>query len=122
MSAAVNNTQVLICCEMCQAKYPAVPVTRSLTAISSRYVAGSHTIRMMCGEGHVTQSNTDACSVRRKINYTEIGKQNKKIVKCWKCNLVKNSCVTQTVHQTRYCRFVWHRRNGNCTAGLILTS
>jgi hypothetical protein len=28
-------------------------------------------------------------------------------------NPVKSSCVTETVHQTRYCRFDWHRRITN---------
>jgi hypothetical protein len=32
------------------------------------------------------------------------------------------SCVTETVHQTRYCRFVWHRRIGKCIPKLILAS
>jgi hypothetical protein len=30
------------------------------------------------------------------------------------CKLLKSSCVMETVHQTRYCRFVWHRRIGKC--------
>jgi hypothetical protein len=38
------------------------------------------------------------------------------------CNLVKSSCVTVTVHQTRYCRFVWLRRIEKCIPSLILAS
>jgi hypothetical protein len=38
------------------------------------------------------------------------------------CNPVKSSCVTETVHQTRYCRFAWHRRIGKCMPKLILAS
>jgi hypothetical protein len=37
-------------------------------------------------------------------------------------NPVKSSCVTETVHQTKYCRFVWHRRIGKCIPKLILAS
>jgi hypothetical protein len=36
------------------------------------------------------------------------------------CNPVKSSCVAETVHQTRYCLFVWHRRIGKCIPKLIL--
>jgi hypothetical protein len=32
------------------------------------------------------------------------------------------SCVTETIHQMRYCRFVWHRRIGKCVPKLILAS
>jgi hypothetical protein len=38
------------------------------------------------------------------------------------CNPVKSSCVMETVHQTGYCRFVWHRRIGKCIPKLILAS
>jgi hypothetical protein len=38
------------------------------------------------------------------------------------CNPVKSSCVKETVHQTRYCRFVWHSRIGKCIPKLILES
>jgi hypothetical protein len=38
------------------------------------------------------------------------------------CNLVKSSCVTETVHQTRYCRFVWRRRIRKSIPKLILAS
>jgi hypothetical protein len=38
------------------------------------------------------------------------------------CNPVKSSYVTETVLQTRYCRFVWHKRIGKCIPKLILTS
>jgi hypothetical protein len=37
-------------------------------------------------------------------------------------NPVKSFCVTETVHQTRYCRFVRHRRIGKCIPKLILAS
>jgi hypothetical protein len=64
-------------------------------------------------------------------------------IKCWKCpgrnkhgyraNLIlevdrngfcgaRFSCVTETVHQTRRCRSVWHRRTGKGVPNLILTS
>jgi hypothetical protein len=32
------------------------------------------------------------------------------------------ACVTETVHQTRYCRFVWHRKIGKSIFKLILAS
>jgi hypothetical protein len=38
------------------------------------------------------------------------------------CNPVKRSCVTEAVHQTRYCRFVRHRRIGKFISKLILAS
>jgi hypothetical protein len=38
------------------------------------------------------------------------------------CNTVKSSCFSETVHQTRYCRFVWHRRIGKCIPLFILAS
>jgi hypothetical protein len=38
------------------------------------------------------------------------------------CNPVKSSCVAETVHQTRYCRFVWHGKIGKCVPKLILAS
>jgi hypothetical protein len=38
------------------------------------------------------------------------------------CHPVKSSCITETVHQTRYCRFVWRRRIGKCIPKLILAS
>jgi hypothetical protein len=38
------------------------------------------------------------------------------------CNPAKRSCFTETVHRTRYCRFVWHRRIGKCIPKLILAS
>jgi hypothetical protein len=38
------------------------------------------------------------------------------------CNLAKSSCVTEMVPQTRYCRFVWHRRIGKCIPKLILAN
>jgi hypothetical protein len=31
-------------------------------------------------------------------------------------------CVTETVHQTRYCKFVWHRRIEKCIPKLFLAS
>jgi hypothetical protein len=37
-------------------------------------------------------------------------------------NPVKSFCVMETVYQTRYCRFVWHRRVGKCIPKLILAS
>jgi nitrate reductase beta subunit len=36
-------------------------------------------------------------------------------------NAVNSSCVMETVHQTRYCRFVWHSRIGKCIPNAILT-
>jgi hypothetical protein len=38
----------------------------------------------------------------------------------WRVSAV--TCVTEMVHQTRYCRFVWHRRIGKCIPKLILAS
>jgi hypothetical protein len=38
------------------------------------------------------------------------------------CNLVKSSCVTETVHQTKYCQFVWHKRIGKWIPKLIPSS
>jgi hypothetical protein len=38
------------------------------------------------------------------------------------CNPVKSSCVTETVHQTRCCRFVWHSRIGKRIPKLFLAS
>jgi hypothetical protein len=38
------------------------------------------------------------------------------------CNLVKSSCVMETVHQTIYCQFVWHRRTGKCIPKPILAT
>jgi hypothetical protein len=32
------------------------------------------------------------------------------------------SCVTATVHQTRFCRFAWHRGVRKCIPKLILAS
>jgi hypothetical protein len=34
----------------------------------------------------------------------------------------RNPFLTHTVHQTRYCRFVWHRKIGKCIPKLILES
>jgi hypothetical protein len=38
------------------------------------------------------------------------------------CNPANNSCVTETVHQTRHCRFVWKRGIGECISKLVLAS
>jgi hypothetical protein len=83
------------------------------------------------GDRKVTQPIPDICSICKKINYTEIGKQKTMLYQVlemstafsdacihpsshvW-CNPVNSSCVTETVHQTRYCRFVWHKRIGKC--------
>lgn len=37
-----------------------------------------------------------------------------------RCSLEKRYCVRETVHQTRYCRFVWHRGTGKCIPERIL--
>jgi hypothetical protein len=80
----------------------------------------------------------DTYSISQKINYTEIRKKNNvfevlemsttfsdayihSFPHVW-CNPVKSSCVTETVHQTRYCRFVSHRRIEKCISKLILAS
>jgi hypothetical protein len=39
-----------------------------------------------------------------------------------RCNAVNISCVMGTVHQTKDCRFVWHRRIGKCDPKLIMAS
>jgi hypothetical protein len=38
------------------------------------------------------------------------------------CNPMKSSCITETVHQTRFSRFVWHMRIGKCIPKRILAS
>jgi hypothetical protein len=87
----------------------------------------------------VTQPIPDTFSICRKINYIKIWKQKVMLYQLlemstafsdayissfphvW-CSPVKSSCVMETVHQTRYCRFFWHRRAGKCIPKLILTS
>lgn len=36
------------------------------------------------------------------------------------CNLAKSPCITETLHQARYCRFVRHRRIGECIPKLTV--
>jgi hypothetical protein len=87
----------------------------------------------------VTQPIRDTFLFVKK--YITLKSENKKqcYIKCWKCpprsamhtftlflmfdaTRWRRFCVTETVHQTRYCRFVWHRRIGKCIPKLILAS
>jgi hypothetical protein len=74
------------------------------------------------GDWKITLPIPDACSMCQKINYFKIRKQKQcffvnacihSLPHVW-CNPVKSSCVTETVHQTRYCRFVWYMRSSKC--------
>jgi hypothetical protein len=87
----------------------------------------------------VTQPILDTCCVCQKINYIETRKQKTMSYYVLEmstafsdasihsfphilCFPVKSFCVTETVHQTRYCRYVWHRRIWKCIPKLILAS
>jgi hypothetical protein len=72
----------------------------------------------------VTQPLPDTSSIFQKTNYTEIRKQKNNVIysfgnvhrgqRCMHSLSSLCSCVTETVHQTRYCRFVWHKRIAKC--------
>jgi hypothetical protein len=99
------------------------------------YFVHSNNWAVIQGDRKVTQPIPDTCSICHKINYIEIRKQRTmlccvgnvhRVQRCihsfphvW-YNPVKSSCVTETFHQKRYCRFVWHRKIGKCIPKLIM--
>jgi hypothetical protein len=96
-------------------------------------------VRVLQSDRKVAQTIPDTCSICQKISYTEIRKQktiilnvgdDHRVQRCMHSlrrstgtvSVLHASCVTETVHQTRYCRFVWHRRIEKCIPKLILAS
>jgi hypothetical protein len=118
------------------------PLSLSLSYFIPHYRTSALNItllHMQC-DWKVTQLIPDICSVCQKINYIEIRKQKTMLydlfetstafsdacihsfphVWCnWTISVLHACCVTETVHQTRYCRFFWPRRIGKCTSKLI---